>query len=141
MGVIEPDTDLSLRDDGMCFGCGPHNPIGLHLQFWWEDDTYYTRYTPERVHQGWAGRTHGGILSLVLDEMLSRAALERHGLDWVTAEMTVRLRKPALVGRPLLVQARVDTVRSKLIATSAEVLDEETGIVLATATAKLMRAG
>jgi acyl-coenzyme A thioesterase PaaI-like protein len=141
--VIEPELpqDLLLRDDGMCFGCGKHNPIGLHLTFWWEGDTYYTRYTPERVHQGWAGRTHGGMLSLVLDEMLSRSALERHGLDWVTAEMTVRLRKPAPVGRALLIQARVDNVRSKLITTSAEVLDDESGSILATATAKLMRAG
>ena len=137
----EPQQDLLLRDDGMCFGCGEHNPIGLHLTFWWEGDTYYTRYTPERVHQGWAGRTHGGMLSLVLDEMLSRSALERHGLDWVTAEMTVRLRKPAPVGRTLLIQARVDNVRSKLITTSAEVLDDESGSILATATAKLMRAG
>ena len=139
MSIVDPE--LVLRDDGLCFGCGPHNPIGLHLQFWWQDDTYYTRYTPAREHQGWAGRTHGGMLSLVLDEMLSRAALERYGLDWVTAEMTVRLRKPAPVGRAYLVQARVDTVRSKMIATSAEVLDEATGAVIATATAKLMRAG
>ena len=130
-----------LRDDGMCFGCGEHNPIGLHLAFWWEGDTYYTRFTPLRVHQGWQGRTHGGMLSLVLDEMLSRSALERHGLDWVTAEMTVRLRKPAPVGKPLLVQARVDRVRSQIILTSAEVLDDETGAILATGSAKLMRAG
>ena len=85
---------------------------------------------------------YAGIkVALVLDEMLSRAALERHGLDWVTAEMTVRLRKPAPVGRTLLVQARVDMVRSKLIATSAEVLDDETKTLVATAAAKLMRAG
>ena len=141
MSEPELPQDLLLRDDGMCFGCGEHNPIGLRLTFWWEGDTYYTRYTPERVHQGWAGRTHGGMLSLVLDEMLSRSALERHGLDWVTAEMTVRLRKPAPVGRTLLIQARVDNVRSKLITTSAEVLDDESGSILATATAKLMRAG
>jgi acyl-coenzyme A thioesterase PaaI-like protein len=139
--VADLTDNLPLNDDGMCFGCGKHNPIGLRLTFWWEGDTYFTKYTPERVHQGWAGRTHGGMLSLVLDEMLSRAALERHGLDWVTAEMTVRLRKPAPVGRTLLVQARVDMVRSKLIATSAEVLDDETRTLVATAAAKLMRAG
>ena len=141
--MTEPEVpqDLLLRDDGMCFGCGQDNPIGLHLTFWWEGDTYFTRYTPLREHQGWAGRTHGGMLSLVLDEMLSRSALERHGLDWVTAEMTVRLRKQAPTGKPLLIQARVDNVRSKLIMTSAEVLDDETGALVATATAKLMRAG
>jgi uncharacterized protein (TIGR00369 family) len=124
----------------MCFGCGPNNPIGLRLTFWWEEDTYCTRFTPERVHQGWAGRTHGGILALVLDEMLSRAVLERHGLTWVTVEMTIRLRRPAPVGRMLRVTSKVESVRSAMISSSALVVDDETGELIASATGKLMRA-
>ncbi|MGO8671984.1 MAG: PaaI family thioesterase [Capsulimonadaceae bacterium] len=133
-------NSLSLTDDGMCFGCGEHNPIGLRLTFGWDGDLYYTRYTPERLHQGWAGRTHGGILALVLDEVLSRAVLERYGLDWVTVELTTRLVRPAPVGRCLRIHGRVGSVRSRLITAEGEVLDEETGRIIASGTAKLMRA-
>ena len=83
-------TDDVLENDGYCFGCGPSNPIGLKLAFQWNDDKYSALWTPVREHQGWAGRVHGGFLALVLDEALSRAALERHGLHWVTTELTTR---------------------------------------------------
>jgi len=135
------DNDLGplLRDDSYCFGCGSDNPIGLHLAFHWEGDTYMTRYVPQRAHQGWAGRTHGGILALILDEVLSRAALDRHGMDWVTAELTTRLVKPAPIERALIVKGNVVTVRSRIIICSGEVSDEISGQIIATGIAKLMR--
>ena len=69
-----------LENDHYCFGCGTLNPIGLKLTFKWDGDKYSALWTPQREHQGRAGRVHGGLLALVLDEALSRAALERHGL-------------------------------------------------------------
>jgi len=116
-----------LRDDGMCFGCGPQNGIGLHLTFAWNRDVYGTRWTPAQEHQGWADRVHGGLLALVLDEALSRAALELHGLHWVTAELTTRLKSPAKIGEQLLVQARIVIVRPRLIVCEGEVRAETGG--------------
>ena len=131
---------LLLEDNGLCFGCGPHNPIGLHLTFAWDGDEYGTRWTPEQVHQGWADRVHGGLLALVLDETLSRAALSRHGLNWVTAELTTRLQKPAVVGEPLRARARIIIVRPRLIICEGEIATEADGSVVAAGTAKMMRA-
>lgn len=128
-----------LRDDGLCFGCGPNNPIGLRLAFAWDGDTYRTRWTPDARHQGWAGRVHGGLLALVLDETLSRAALDRHGLDWVTAELSTRLRSPAAVGRPLVIEARIESIRRPLIVCVGDVTDEASGALIAVGQAKLMR--
>jgi acyl-coenzyme A thioesterase PaaI-like protein len=133
------DTKV-LIDDGMCFGCGKDNPIGLRLTFAFDGETYSTCYTPEKTHQGWSDRTHGGMLALVLDEVLSRVVLTQHGLDWVTVELTTRLIKAAQVGRPLDVRGRIDTVRGRLITASGEVIDRETGLTVATGHAKLMRA-
>lgn len=133
----EPAATLS--DDGLCFGCGPHNPIGLRLTFAWEGDVYGTRWTPAPAHQGWAGIVHGGLLALTLDETLSRAALERHGLHWVTAELNTRLRRSARVGVPLVIEARVESVRSKLIVCRGEIREAESGRIIATGEAKLMR--
>lgn len=132
--------DTGLTDDGLCFGCGPHNPVGLQLAFAWEGDVCVTRWTPSPKHQGWAGRVHGGLLALVLDEVLSRAALERHGLYWVTASLTTRLKRPAPVGHPLRAQAHIVAVRPRLIVCEGDI-QTDAGLVVATGQAKLMRAG
>ena len=134
------DVLANLEDDGMCFGCGPRNDVGLRLTFAWDGDTYWTRWTPARPHQGWADRVHGGLLALVLDEALSRAALERHGLHWVTAELTTRLRRPAAIGEVLRVEARIVSVRPRLIVCAGEVRTEAGGLVVASGQAKMMRA-
>ena len=132
--------DLRLTDDGLCFGCGPRNPVGLKLTFTWEGDICVTRWTPLPEHQGWADRVHGGLLALVLDEVLSRAALERHGLHWVTASLTTRLKRPAPVGCPLRAQAQIVAVRPRLIVCEGDIQTESDGAVIATGQAKLMRA-
>ncbi len=132
-------SEPGLVDDGLCFACGPHNPIGLHLAFAWDGDVYGSRWTPLPEHQGWAGRVHGGLLAVVLDEVLSRAALERHGLHWVTAELTTRLRRPAPIGVPLVIEAEIKTARRSLIVSRGEIREETTGTVVATGEAKLMR--
>lgn len=132
-------TVPALSDNGLCFGCGPCNDAGLKLTFAWDGDTYYTRWTPRPEHQGWAGRVHGGLLALVLDEALSRAALERHGMRWVTAELTTRLNQPTAVGDALRIEARILTVRPRLIVCKGEVRTESTGLLIAGGQAKLMR--
>lgn len=131
-------SDARLTDDGLCFGCGPRNETGLKLTFAWDGDTCVTTWTPRPEHQGWADRVHGGLLALMLDEVLSHAALERHGLYWVTAELTTRLKRPALVGHPLRAQAKVIAVRSRLIVCEGDIRTED-GLVVATGSAKLMR--
>ncbi len=130
-----------LINDGYCFGCGPQNPIGLGLTFHWNGEIYTSYWTPKREHQGWADRVHGGLLSLVLDEALSRAALEKHGLHWVTAELTTRLHAPAAIEEPLRVTARVVSVRPRLITCTGEVRTEASNQLIASGTAKMMRAG
>ena len=46
-GMSSDETKAVLRsaleDDGMCFGCGPRNAIGLRLTFAWDGDTYSGR--------------------------------------------------------------------------------------------------
>ncbi len=130
--------DTRLTDDGLCFGCGPRNVVGLKLTFAWDGDTCVTRWMPGPEHQGWADRVHGGLLALVLDEVLSRVALERHGLHWVTAELTTRLKRPALIGHPLRARAHIVAARPRLIVCKGDI-QTESGLVVATGQAKLMR--
>ena len=129
-----------LVNNDYCFGCGTQNPVGLGLQFGWRGAVCEAEWMPKPEHQGWAGRVHGGMLALVLDEALSRAALEAHGLHWVTAELTTRLHAPAAVGEPLRVTAWVVSARPRLIVCAGEVWAAHSSLLVAAGTAKMMRA-
>ncbi|MZP29373.1 PaaI family thioesterase [Heliobacterium undosum] len=105
---------VSLTDDGMCFVCGKNNPIGLKLSFAWEGDDYVTYFTPQPEHQSYAGITHGGLVSTVLDEVMGRNMSSR-GLPAVTARMEVRFRHSVPLGDPVRFAARIVRERGKVI--------------------------
>ncbi|HUS81040.1 MAG TPA: PaaI family thioesterase, partial [Armatimonadota bacterium] len=117
--------------------CGDDNPQGLHMRFRWEGETYVCDFVPQRVHQGWAGVTHGGILATLLDETMNHMVCYRLG-PVVTAELCVRYRRPAPVGVPLRLRARTIGQRRRVHETEAEALLPD-GTVVATATAKMMQ--
>ena len=80
-------------DEGLCFGCGMNNPIGLKLKFTRDEDMLRTEFTPDKTHQGWPGLLHGGILGCLLDEVMSNAAYAT-GNTCLTASVNIRLRQP-----------------------------------------------
>ncbi len=128
---------MELADDQMCFVCGPRNPIGLKLKFEFDGDTYVTRFTPRPEHQGYVGVTHGGIVSTVLDEVMARL-VHVLGHEAVTAELTVRLKRPAFTGRELTFVGRITGERGRIIDCAAEARDSS-GALVAEATARMMK--
>ena len=46
-----------------CFACGQANPIGLKLRFEQAGKTAQADFTPSKLHQGWSGIVHGGIIN------------------------------------------------------------------------------
>lgn len=128
---------MELADDKMCFVCGQGNPIGLKLAFEFEVDRYVTRFTPRREHQGYTGVTHGGIVSTVLDEVMARLVHVR-GYEAVTAELTVRLKRPAVTGCELKITGWIVGERGRVIDCAAEARNPS-GELVAEATARLMK--
>ena len=128
---------MDLLDDGMCFVCGPKNPIGLKLSFDFEDGKYVTRFTPGPEHQGYTGITHGGIIATVLDEVMARMVFAL-GHKAVTSEMQVRLKKPARSGEELEFMGWIVSEGRRIIDCAAEARNLE-GEVIAEATGRLIR--
>ena len=114
------DPALMSKALNMCFGCGKDNPIGLKLAFVWNGETASTEFIPLEVHQGWAGIVHGGMMQVLLDEAMSYAA-ESNGVHCVTAEMQSRLKRPAVVGEPLVITSSVRSKNRKLVRTQATI--------------------
>ena len=106
----ESDSSLSLNDDtdyGLCFVCGPRNECGLRLQFYRDGETVKTSYTPPDHHQGFPGVLHGGVISALLDEVMSRVSVAE-GRWTQTARIEVRYKLPVPVN------ATVTAVANKL---------------------------
>lgn len=128
---VSLDTDLN---EGLCFGCGRNNPIGLKLSFTKDGDTCQAEFIPAEAHQGWPGLVHGGILTCLLDEAMSYAA-HFEGVTCLTASMQIRFRQPVKVEEPLIITASVTKSRRKVIETNARVCLRD-GTVVAESTSK-----
>jgi len=124
----------SIQDDRKCFVCGPDNPAGLHLNFTESEEGITTRMRFNAHFQGWQGITHGGLVSTLLDEVMAKAVQIR-GLYGVTAEMTVRFRKPVPTEKEVVVSGRVTEQRGRLAFTEGEIADLD-GNILASAQAR-----
>jgi acyl-coenzyme A thioesterase PaaI-like protein len=104
-----------------CVVCGPDHPHGLRLRFETAPDrAAAARWTPTPDWEGFRGIVHGGIVSAVLDEAMSKAvaALPAEAL---TAELRVRLRRHVASGSPYLIRGWVVGRRKRMISAEASV--------------------
>lgn len=104
----------------MCFGCGKDNPIGLKLCFTWDGKTARAEFVPGKLHQGWSGIIHGGIIVCLLDEAMSYATY-LEGIHCLTAEMHARLKRLAQIDEPLIITATITKRTRKLVVTRAAI--------------------
>src|SRR3954467_11446620 len=132
------DTMLQLPHTSGCLVCGRDNPHGLKLDLHVDPESGVVgvEFTPRREHIGFEGVGHGGVIATVLDEAMVWCATWAGRRFCVCAELTTRFVKEAAVGRALIVQTKIESNRSRLITTSAEVRDAETEETVATGTAK-----
>ena len=136
-------ADISLNDDHYCFVCGRNNSDGLQLTFEYpEPGKCRAEFMPPMKYQGWRGILHGGIVSTLLDEAMAHAlgGAQRGGggSGAVTAEMTVRFKKPVKIGEVVALLGYVLSDKGRLVECRSEILAHD-GIVLASATGKLVR--
>jgi len=121
---------MELSDDKFCFVCGPENPAGLKLRFAVNEDerSIATAFIPSKYLQGYAGIVHGGIISAVLDEAMTKLAYSL-GYNVVTAKLTVRFKTPLLVGAKVRVKGRLLEVSGKTIAAEAVATLEDKTVI------------
>lgn len=122
--------------------CGTENPASLGCEFYeLEGGEVATFFVPQRIHEGHYNIMHGGLSGSVLDELMGRATLsyckEDNVDDWipryVTAEMTVKYKKPIHVGEKIYGYGRVDKKEGRCCFASSDLINEAQEIV-ATAT-------
>lgn len=116
--TVGPSLQERFAPASRCFGCGPTNPIGLHLGSRPDPDdpgALVATFRPQPGHEAFAGVVNGGILGTLLDCHANWTAamhlMQSRGMDHppttVTLEYAIRLRRPTPSDAPIALRARV----------------------------------
>ena len=116
---MAPD-ELSLQEryalDTICFGCGPANPVGLHIRsFPAEGGALVAEWTPGANHEAFPGVLNGGIIGTLMDCHSNWTAawslMHQRGADkpptTVTADYAIKLLRPTPSTGPVHLRAMV----------------------------------
>ena len=113
-----------------CFACGTANPIGLNLHFYRCNDSICTDITLGKYHEGWQNMAHGGIISTLLDEVMSWTILYFKRIFFVTRRMEIKYVRPISIGVSLTAKGRLtEEKRKPFIGVKAELLDDKNQIL------------
>lgn len=143
MGAVDraPAAGVVIKTEPhACFGCGELNQTGLQLQLHLVTGGCWTELVVPERFQGWEGVVHGGVISTILDELMTWSLIERD--SWgVTARLAVEFKRPLFVGQRIRGEGRVMEDRRRVVTTAGTIVDVETGLELAAAEATFVTVG
>jgi len=126
---------LPNSSDHYCFGCSPVNPSGLQMNFFAGRDTVISNVTIPEHLCGWSNIAHGGVLTTILDEIMSWAALHFIKRITMTKSMNIEFIKPVYIHNPLKAEGKVLEITGKHDALMEGILYNDKGVACAKSTA------
>ncbi|MBL7205232.1 MAG: PaaI family thioesterase [Desulfobacteraceae bacterium] len=126
MTVEEKRVDIEKPEGHHCFACGTANPIGLNLTFYSLGEAVCSEITLGKNHEGWQNLAHGGIISTLLDEVMSWAIMYSKKTFVVTRKMDIKYVRNVSIGTPLTVTGKlVDDSKPPKVKAKSEIRDNE----------------
>lgn len=119
-----------------CLVCGWRDPLALGLVFHADGGGVEARFRANRVLQGYNGIMHGGVVSALLDAVMTQC-LFHNGITALTADLSVRFHRPVPCESDLVLTGRLVKTRPPLFVTEADL--QLGGEVMASATARFLR--
>jgi len=127
--IEEHLTPLVHAAHNRCFGCGPANPIGLHLDFYVaEDQSVVCMPVVTANFEGPPGLLHGGIIATLLDEAMSKAVRVR-GLTAMTRQMDVEYLRPVPSATAIRIVGKLVRSEGRKHWTEAQLFDDKLKIL------------
>jgi len=101
------------------------------MQFYRMDDMVCSDITLGRNHEGWENMAHGGIISTLLDEVMSWTVMVFKRTFLVTRKMDIKYIKPVPLGAPLTARGKIlnETGNSK-IDIRGEIVDAQRSLLV-----------
>ena len=123
-----------------CIICGMENTLGVKAPFYVLDDQSVAsifQFRPE--HQSYPERTHGGMISAMLDELIGRALWINEPASYgVTTSLTITYRKPVPYGVPLKARGYITFNSPRGFSAKGEIYDMD-GNLLAQANGRYLK--
>jgi len=126
-------------DDRYCFACGERNPIGMRLNFKLTEGGIEAKYAFPREMQGYSGVVHGGMISLLLDEVMVNLPWLKDKKPVVSAEIKMQFKKPLAIMEPVTARAWIDRQRKSLTWIKSVLIRDRDGEFVAQAEALCMK--
>jgi len=120
-----------------CFVCGEENEIGMHARSYVVEDHIELPFTAPQTFAGWRTVVHGGLVTTVLDEVMTWAAIVGSRKPCFAAELRIRLLRPLPPGTTCVAEARM-TRDLKRIFHAEGLLRSEAGLPFARAEGRYM---
>lgn len=118
-----------------CFACSPVNESGLQMTFFADDNTVFSKVAIPDHLCGWSNIAHGGVVSTILDEIMSWTALHFLKRITMTKNLSIEFIKPIYIKKSLRAEGRVAEVVGKHDAVLEGTLFDSSGIICARSTA------
>src|ERR1022692_2561260 len=110
---------LRARTQNGCVVCGQDNSYGLRIQYvLGRDGAISAEWRPTENWEGFEGIVHGGIISTVLDEAMSKAVAAMN-CEALTGELRVRFRHHVGAGENLQIRGWIVAKAKRLVKTEA----------------------
>jgi len=120
-----------------CFGCSPTNPSGLQMKFYTNDSSVFSEIMVPKHLCGWNNLIHGGVLSTILDEIMSWAAIYLLKRITLTKSMTIDFLKPVTIEQALRAEGKLVEFKGKNEAVMEGTLSNSDGTICTRSTANL----
>lgn len=114
-----------------CFGCCPDNPFGLKMKFYQEGEDIVCIWHPSARYQSWDNTLHGGVQSVLLDEICGWVVFHMLQASGVTAKMETRFRKPVVIRQPFIeLRARLKEMKRNVAVVEGEIRSAEGDVLV-----------
>jgi uncharacterized protein (TIGR00369 family) len=127
--------NIALPRYSKCFVCGKENTAGLDISFFYTNGRIETTFMPEPQHNGYHEIVHGGILATLLDETMGWTSIISRPTICVAAELTVRYKAPAKIGKTMLIHGELMADKKRIILSKGSIVSED-GTLLCTGEGK-----
>ena len=109
-----------------CFGCGKENPIGAKLKFYEDsENSIQTTFTAPETWGGWGEIIHGGLQTVLLDEISAWTAISLLSIYGLTVKAEIEFFHPVYCNEKLVIKGKIEEVKGKDIRISSSIMTED----------------
>jgi uncharacterized protein (TIGR00369 family) len=140
-GNLTDTITLAPNPTNKCFGCGGANDRGMKLTFVQDNvnKRIVGKFILGEAYQGGGGMGHGGIIAVLLDEVMGKVCRFRE-VRAVTAELAIQYLKPVKVDEEIVVEGYETEVKGRNLFLVGEIRNAA-GVVLAKGTGRFVVIG